>query len=390
MPKKIYALLCVLLLAGLPYLSSQQIALDPMHGFGYKGGSAGPTGATGATGPTGPTGPTGSSGPSNAFASCAGATTSCAIDVTGLGLAVLSASLVQCYTNTGAAVIVTSISTSGSPFTSVTPAYTSTSNVVCKINSSGAVGATGPTGPTGPSGGPTGPTGPTGASGLSGLTTGAPMVAASPTTAATPCTTCTLDSSGNLGTPGGISVGVGGSTAGAIEFGQGSAPSAGTTSVKFYAPASVTSYKVVLPGAAATGTMKWSNSSGTVTESLVSSARGLSFSIGDPAGSALSAASTTTDYITVPFACTITGYNLLVDAGTITVKFWKVATGTAIPTSGNSISTSGVAISSGTAIHSTTVSDFTTTAVAANDIIAVNVTSVATAKYLNAVLECTQ
>ena len=119
-------------------------------------------------------------------------------------------------------------------------------------------------------------------------------------------------------------------------------------------------------------------------------ARGIAFSIGDPGGSALAAASTTTAYVTVPFACTISAWNLLVDAGTITVKFWKVATGTAIPTSANSINTSGVAISSGTAIHSTTLTDFTTTTVTANDIMAMNVTAVATAKYVAGVLECDQ
>jgi hypothetical protein len=130
-----------------------------------------------------------------------------------------------------------------------------------------------------------------------------------------------------------------------------------------------------------------SNTWGTLTAGKT---RAISFTIGDPGGSALSAASTTTDYVTVPFGCTISAYNLVVDAGTITVKFWKVATGTAIPTSANSISTSGVGISSGTAIHSATVTDFTSTAVSANDIIAMSVTAVATAKYVNGVLECDQ
>jgi hypothetical protein len=119
-------------------------------------------------------------------------------------------------------------------------------------------------------------------------------------------------------------------------------------------------------------------------------ARGLVFSYGDPGGSAIIAGSTATDYMTVPFACTISAYNILIDAGTITIKFWKVATGTAIPTSCNSISTSGVGISSGTAIHSTTVTDFTSTAVSANDIIAMNVSTVATAKFVSATLECDQ
>lgn len=116
--------------------------------------------------------------------------------------------------------------------------------------------------------------------------------------------------------------------------------------------------------------------------------RALSFTIGDPAGSALTSGATTTDYVTIPFACTLNAWNLVIDAGTITVKFWKVATGTAIPTSSNSINTSGVAISTGTAIHSTTMTDFTSTTVSANDIMAMNVTTVATAKYVNAVLEC--
>lgn len=118
--------------------------------------------------------------------------------------------------------------------------------------------------------------------------------------------------------------------------------------------------------------------------------RGIPFTIGDPGGSTLTVASTTTDYITVPFACTITAYNLAIDAGTITVKFWRKATGTAIPTSSDSISTSGVGISSGTAIHSATVSDFTSTAIAANDILAMNVTAVATAKYVTGTLQCDQ
>ena len=115
---------------------------------------------------------------------------------------------------------------------------------------------------------------------------------------------------------------------------------------------------------------------------------GISFSIGVPGGTALTAASTTTDYITVPFACTINAYDLSIDAGTITVKFWKVGTGTAIPTSSNSINTSGVSISSGTHIHSTTLSDFTATTVTAFDIMAMNVTTTATAAYINGVLSC--
>ncbi len=119
--------------------------------------------------------------------------------------------------------------------------------------------------------------------------------------------------------------------------------------------------------------------------------RAISFTIGDPGGTAFTAGTTVTDYITVPIACTITAYNLvLLPSGTITVKFWKIATGTAVPTSANSINTSGVGISSGTAIHSTTLSDFTSTTVTANDIMAMNVTASATASYVNGVLQCNE
>jgi hypothetical protein len=67
-----------------------------------------------------------------------------------------------------------------------------------------------------------------------------------------------------------------------------------------------------------------------------------------------------TGYMAVPFKCSITGYDIMLDTGTATIKTWSVNGGTAIPTSSNSISTSGVAISSGTAVHSNTVSDWST------------------------------
>lgn len=116
--------------------------------------------------------------------------------------------------------------------------------------------------------------------------------------------------------------------------------------------------------------------------------RTVTFTFGAPEGSTLTTG--LTRYVTVPYACTISAFNLLADAGTFTVKFWKVATGTAIPTVANSISTSGVSLSSGTALHSTTVTDFTTTAVSANDIMAANITALATAKMVQAQLQCDQ
>jgi hypothetical protein len=116
--------------------------------------------------------------------------------------------------------------------------------------------------------------------------------------------------------------------------------------------------------------------------------RTITFTFGAAEGSALS--SSITRYVTVPFGCTVSAYNLLADAGTFTVKFWKIASGTAIPTVSNSISTSGVSLATGTALHSTTLTDFTTTTVTPNDIVAANITAVATSKMVQVQLECDQ
>jgi filamentous hemagglutinin len=94
-------------------------------------------------------------------------------------------------------------------------------------------------------------------------------------------------------------------------------------------------------------------------------------------------------YLNIPKACTLTSWDINVDAGTATVQTWKVATGTANPTVANTISTSGVAIATGTAIHSTTLTDFTTTTFAAHDIVAANLGTVSGADYINFQLEFT-
>lgn len=117
--------------------------------------------------------------------------------------------------------------------------------------------------------------------------------------------------------------------------------------------------------------------------------RALSFTMGDVTNSSALTTSNTT-YFTVPYACTISAWNLAVDAGTITVDVWKIATGTAIPTVSNTITASALpAIASGTALHSTTLTGWTT-AVTANDIIAAHVNTVATAKFVNLVVQCDQ
>lgn len=101
-----------------------------------------------------------------------------------------------------------------------------------------------------------------------------------------------------------------------------------------------------------------------------------------------------TDAVSFPVPCvfggTISAYTIAVDAGTCTVKTWKKATGTAIPTIADVISTSGVAISSGTLVRSTTTSDFTTTTVTENDVLMCQATAVSTAKYIVFTLQITK
>lgn len=132
--------------------------------------------------------------------------------------------------------------------------------------------------------------------------------------------------------------------------------------------------------------------SGTITSTQLAAGlatRSIAFQFGTPGGSAISTG--VLGYLTVPFACTIGGWSIQVDAGTATVKTLKVAAGTAIPTLGsNSISTSGVAISTGTVIQSTTVTDFTTTTVTANDIVAADLTATSGVGYIAFQLVCAQ
>jgi len=119
---------------------------------------------------------------------------------------------------------------------------------------------------------------------------------------------------------------------------------------------------------------------------------GRTFSIGfskDGGGSTLSP-STLSTAITVPYAATITGYSLSADTGTFTVTFWKIANGTAIPTIANVINTSGLSLSSGTHIRSSTTSDFTTLAIAAGDVIMCAITAASGATWMTAQIEITK
>jgi hypothetical protein len=107
-------------------------------------------------------------------------------------------------------------------------------------------------------------------------------------------------------------------------------------------------------------------------------------------GATLAASTNSVGGFTVPAACTIASWDIDVSPNdTATVKTYKVATGTTHPTASNSISTSGVSITTGGHIHSTTLTDFTTTSASAYDIFAFALTAVGgVATQLTFTLEC--
>lgn len=93
------------------------------------------------------------------------------------------------------------------------------------------------------------------------------------------------------------------------------------------------------------------------------------------------ALNSTTPALVMPYAMTITGWSITASGSspTCTIKVWRVATGTTIPTSSNSINTSGISLSTGNSVSSTTLSDFTSTAIASGDRIIFAVTAIANA-----------
>ena len=92
--------------------------------------------------------------------------------------------------------------------------------------------------------------------------------------------------------------------------------------------------------------------------------------------------------IPLPFACTISAWNMTVDSGTATVDVWKIATGTAVPTIANTI-TAAVRHFNGTAKHSTTLTGWLT-AVTANDIFGFYLSAVSSATSVSITIECDQ
>ena len=83
-------------------------------------------------------------------------------------------------------------------------------------------------------------------------------------------TTFTYTGTGGIVTSAGVTTGSGGSAAGYVQLGQGTAPSTGTTAVTLAAPTSVTSYLIMLPsGVSSTGLLQWTVSGSTATLSSV-------------------------------------------------------------------------------------------------------------------------
>jgi hypothetical protein len=149
---------------------------------------------------------------------------------------------------------------------------------------------------------------------------------------------------------------------------------------------------VAFAASATTDTTSASNiSSGTLAAARLppnTKVRSFGTTFGDTGGSALTSGSVV--YFTIPYTCTIAAWNATVDAGTVTFDIWKIATGTAVPTVTNTITASALpAISTGTALHSTTLTSWTTS-VAANDIVGIQLKTVATAKYAELDVECDQ
>ena len=97
----------------------------------------------------------------------------------------------------------------------------------------------------------------------------------------------------------------------------------------------------------------------------------------DGAGSVLVPGAAAVGFQQSPYTCTVDSYAINVSpSGSATFHIWKTAAGTANPTSADDLSTSGFAISTGTAVSSTSVGDLSSTAITGGDIIGFNLSAV--------------
>jgi hypothetical protein len=96
-----------------------------------------------------------------------------------------------------------------------------------------------------------------------------------------------------------------------------------------------------------------------------------------------------TRYYVAPYAMTITGWSIVATGSspTTTIDIWKVASGTSLPTVSNTIMGTKPALSTGNAVRSTTLTGWTTTAIAAGDIIGFDVFASSAALTIQFTLE---
>ena len=92
-------------------------------------------------------------------------------------------------------------------------------------------------------------------------------------------------------------------------------------------------------------------------------------------------------------ACTIKATNILTDATALTLKVWRLATSASglLPTAAGVINTNGISWATGSPTRSITVSDFTSTAIAANDEFAIVLSGITgTPTFASILVECDQ
>lgn len=116
------------------------------------------------------------------------------------------------------------------------------------------------------------------------LTSTALITGGGTTLVQTPSATATLDTSGNIATPGGITLGTGSGAAGYYQCAQGTSPSLGTTAIQLVCPASVTSYQFILPGASGSGLLLDTASANVDTISRVTLGTGVQTFLTTPTG----------------------------------------------------------------------------------------------------------
>lgn len=96
-------------------------------------------------------------------------------------------------------------------------------------------------------------------------------------------------------------------------------------------------------------------------------------------------------YTRVPFACTVTGWSVIVDTGTATVDVWRQATAaTDLPAVGDEIAGTDHPTIAANNVVKAAVGAWTSTAIAADDVIAFNIDAASGVTWLQVVIECTK